>query len=535
MKTYLDELKYFIKKWYFTAFLLLIALIGFGFTTSHIAINIDSLASDRYHANDYIMLSSGRFGMSFWMLPFCNGLYQVEDSFAMGVFGVLMLMLAAINFCILFRRASNDTISFPAYMVFAAAFVSYPLINEIWEYNGMELIIGGGYLFISLSVLLLYDQIQSKKINILKSSAILLMLTVVCASYESLIAVYVFVVLTVLYMRERQAKNWKQHLHEGGIYACAIICGLILRLVIHRILVAVMGLTITTNGETEIMWLNGESNIKILKQLIENVLLKHFLLSPLYLPLLIFVLCAIGFTVYAIYNLCKKRIFASLLMIGILASNELMSIVQGSAAPYRVCQTFALMVALSFMLAANRLRWKQIIPLLLCVVCLCQATALNRLFTLNQLRYEEEAAVIREIGKDLESEHDTSKPVILIGSYIFNDRINRQIYLYPETKKYNYAQKIKQITNYDFSIESLKFPETNVNSVILWSAITHDLGGDMLHNVFEYHGYDDIFGTQDYENDLNRYIKLNEESSIPHYPADGYITELDDLIIVKVS
>ncbi len=532
MKNYIMELEYFIKRWYYSAFLLLIAVISFGFTTTHIAVNIDSLSGELYHSGEYLMISTGRFGMTFWTKLFCNGLYQVEDSFAIGIIGVLMLCFAAVNFCIVFRRASNDTLSMPAYIIFSGAFVSYPLINEIWEYNGMEIIIGGGYMFISISILLIYDQIEKRKFNAFKSLATIFMLTIVCSSYESLIGVYLFVVFAVLYFRELKEKNVKKHISEGLVYAGGLAVSLILRIAIHKILLAVMNLNAKTTGATEIEWFSGKPVIKVFTHLIKRIFVQHYIRSLLYAPLLIFVLCVVVFVIYTIYSLFKKRFFATLLMAGMLFSTELLSVIQGTAAPYRTCQTFAVMVAFVLMLVANSLRWKQAVPILLCFVCLYQATHLNYLFTLNQLRYQEEAAVINKIGQDIESSYDTSKPVVFVGGYEYSDRIAEQTQVIAGSGRYELIQGLSKITGLQIEVEG-KFPDTNVNSVLNWSASA--LGnGYMMNKLFEFHGYD-LNVTNNYYEDVKRYEQLNAQSKIPAYPRDGYIVELADLIIVKLG
>ena len=109
---------------------------GFGFDISNLTINIDSLAGDIYNSSTGQMIPSGRFGLQFWNFFFKNTAHLVENSYLTGILGLFFLIWAAINFCILFKRASNNTLSMPAYTVFAACLVSYPLMNEIWEYYG---------------------------------------------------------------------------------------------------------------------------------------------------------------------------------------------------------------------------------------------------------------------------------------------------------------------------------------------------------------------------------------------------------------
>lgn len=81
---------------------------------------------------------------------------------------------------------------------------------------------------------------------------------------------------------------------------------------------------------------------------------------------------------------------------------------------------------------------------------------------------------------------------------------------------------------------SLKFPVTNVNSVISWSA---DAFGNstMLENLFAFHGFDINVQTDNYENNLALYDRFFKDSPMPCYPEKGYIQETDELIFVRLG
>lgn len=66
MKLYIKEIEFFVKKWYFVTFVLLVTVLGFGFDISNLTINIDSLAGDIYNSANGQMIASGRFGLQFW-------------------------------------------------------------------------------------------------------------------------------------------------------------------------------------------------------------------------------------------------------------------------------------------------------------------------------------------------------------------------------------------------------------------------------------------------------------------------------------
>lgn len=539
MKLYIKEIEFFVKKWYFVTFVLLVTVLGFGFDISNLTINIDSLAGDIYNSANGQMIASGRFGLQFWNLFFKNTAHLVENSYLTGILGLFFLIWSAINFCILFKRASNNTLSMPSYTVFAACLVSYPLMNEIWEYYGANLAVCGEFLFISFSLLLIYDQLEKGKFNILSSLAVCFFMTIVCSGYESLICVFVFAVFATLFLKQKDEPNPKKYLIQGLIYLAAIICGIILRLITHRVLLTVLNVEAASNGATEILWLNGNP-ITTAINLIASISFSHILCSPLYFPLTVFMVCVIIMLGILIYLLVKKKIFSALLLFGMLLSSELLSIIQGSASPYRACQVFAILCAFTFMMIANRFKFKNIVPLALALVCISQASYLNYVFTLNHIRYQEEKAAIEQIGYTLKNNYPADKPVVFVGKFELSDNITEKVRVNENSIGYKIAKKTNTVvTDITSKLEnainpSLKFPVTNVNSVISWSADAFD-NSTMLENLFAFHGFDINVQTDIYENNLALYDQFFRDSPMPCYPEKGYIQETDELIFVRLG
>ena len=119
---------------------------------------------------------------------------------------------------------------------------------------------------------------------------------------------------------------------------------------------------------------------------------------------------------------------------------------------------------------------------------------MNRLLGLNNLRSDNELAVIRQIGYRLVSEFE-KKPVVFVSPYKVSDWISRQVSVDESTwngrlfyRVYdNFMMQFDQpFMNYQRSCTQLKRPfkyvGTNVNSMtIQW----HN-----LHQLFSYCGYD---------------------------------------------
>ena len=155
-----QELGYFLKNAKFRAALGLTLLLSYGYAIATTRVSIDSLEGDRYIGTGGVMLSTGRFGMNLWAAVLGYGRAEPSYAFGIDLLAALLLALAAVSFCALLRKAAQDHISMFGYGLFACLFVSYPLMNEIWEYSGANVCVCGGYLLDAAALNLLWDARQ---------------------------------------------------------------------------------------------------------------------------------------------------------------------------------------------------------------------------------------------------------------------------------------------------------------------------------------------------------------------------------------
>ena len=141
---------YFLKNAKFRAALGLTLLLSYGYAIATTRVSIDSLEGDRYIGTGGVMLSTGRFGMNLWAAVLGYGRAEPSYAFGIDLLAALAAALAAVSFCALLRKAAQDRISMFGYGLFACLFVSYPLMNEIWEYSGANVCVCGGYLLDAL-------------------------------------------------------------------------------------------------------------------------------------------------------------------------------------------------------------------------------------------------------------------------------------------------------------------------------------------------------------------------------------------------
>ena len=333
------------------------ALLCYGFSATNITIGPDSMEGGRYLGAGNEMLASGRFGMKLWAMVMGYGDSGPAFSFCIAVLAAALLVLAAIHFSMIFRMVSGGKISLFGCGVFSCALISYPLMNEIWEYNGANLCVCGGYFLDAVSVYLAHIALNSPDINRRQKRmlllAALLCMTVVSSGYESLAVVYVFLVFAQfsIHLIYDTQKNWNfsKILRQGLVYAAVLLLGVILRVLVHRLILLTLGIPAQTNGATEIFW--AKMPVKhVLWELFWQCLFYYVAMAPSYFPIAE-LMAAVFLAAAVTAGLALKTRKPSLIVTcgGMFFCLVLLPIIQGKAAPYRCCQVFAVFAALTAM------------------------------------------------------------------------------------------------------------------------------------------------------------------------------------------
>ncbi|MBQ6714879.1 MAG: glucosyltransferase domain-containing protein [Clostridia bacterium] len=545
MKKYLDDVRGLIKSRAYCFCVFAIALISFGYAAFNTSVSIDDTEYDRYVGSGNHMLAAGRFGIWFW--SFIQGKW--ENSYLIDIFAVFMFVFAAINFCVLFKRVSKGKISLGALTVFSCLFISYPLMNEIWEYTGANVNICGSFLLVSFSLLIIHSFIHSEKElkNWLSLLGAVPLMTLVCAGYESVVPVYIFFVFAILALQmiygEEKEKKFLEFLKQGLIYAGVLVMGLLMRIVIHRVILAVFNIPPAPNGATQILWGTAPAKEIILK-LLDDWFVFYIFRSVIYMPLLVLMFSGLIFIIMGIVAAKKHSPWILLMGAGMILSLILLSVVQGVFSPYRTCQVFAAFCAFTGMMLVSAFpkgiskpkTALRICALTLCgLLCFYQAAYLNYFLELNHRRSESEEAVVRQVSYDLRSGFDRSKPVIFVGAHSIGTNIIESASVSPFSREWNLYNKL--CTKYsslvgrelDAAAFSRKIPDSNINSVIYWSILSFNQ--EPLAHLFAYYGCDYIPA------DYNTYwIAANEEGAkMPTYPTAGYIKDMGDYIIVNMQ
>ena len=549
MKTYQKRISCFLNCRYYMYAVLFTALLCYGFSATNITIGPDSMEGGRYLGAGNEMLASGRFGMKLWAMVMGYGDSGPAFSFCIAVLAAALLVLAAIHFSMIFRMVSGGKISLFGCGVFSCALISYPLMNEIWEYNGANLCVCGGYFLDSVVLYLvltvLRDQELTKKQKCQRLALACLAMTVVCASYESLVVVYIFMVfaiLTVMQLYDGEKWSFGRIFRWGIVFAAVLLCGILLRLVIHRLILVVMDIPYKRNGATGIAW-GSKPVSEILSQLFRYSLIYYFMRGCAYFPILEMVISA-GLLCLAmpILALWKKRPWLLLTGFGMLLCLMLLQLIQGTGIQYRTCQVFGALVAfvalgvseLAIRFFRNRKLGLGSIQVLLVLLCLHQSTSLSRWLVLDHLRSEEEAFTIRTIGTDLERAYDLDKTVIVLGRYPLGDGIMEEITA--DMRDNPLYQWFWKKTAWDTGDNgTIRISDHNVYSVLRWSENAFSENGTYgtsVEKLFRFYGFR-LHTEHDPEThaEATRYVIDND---VPGYPKDGYIVELENYIIVNL-
>lgn len=163
---------------------LTVIILGYSFSIYNVTMDIDDICSDYYLGSGKVMLGAGRWGMVLWSKIFgYRNFFPCLDE----MIAIILFIWSAINFCVFFRRETKDWFDSNAAIIFSCLYLSYSLINEIWNYYGGTINVCGGYLLVSFALLIM----QRKKDIFASNFYIIILLTWVAATYESLLAVYV--------------------------------------------------------------------------------------------------------------------------------------------------------------------------------------------------------------------------------------------------------------------------------------------------------------------------------------------------------
>lgn len=541
MQKYFEEVCSFFKEKTYIGLTTLMAVIGYGYAATNISIGIDDIRGELEIGEGRQVIASGRFAQAIWPYLFGYKTEWIVNSFAIDIIALFILIFAAASCCALFRKASKNNIPTMAYTIFSCLMITYPLMNEIWEYTHINLCICIGILLSTIVIHIVYEQI-SEGWKTGKILGVIFLMTIVAAGYESVVSVYIFLVFAIIFLSVLFIPDkWslKSIMKNGCIYAGILGGGIVGRAVLHKIILAIFNVPYDVNGNTGINWRSGEIGHQI-RSLIVDWIDMYLLKSIIYFPLTEMVFWAIiyiGLLVWFVVKIKKGAIWIP--GIGMLISLFILSLIQGSITFYRSCQVFAFFVGFTGMLLycaiknSNKRRLGNFVLFGLIWICLLQAINLNYWLSLNHLRSEEEERVICDIGKELRQDYDMSKPIVFAGTYCLSDKIMELASISKEDIRWKiYSYIYSKMHNVDFDSvynnASRKIAHTNVNSVITWALNDQK---DMQ-KLFAYYGIK--VKILDDSEIIDKEKEKVIQGKVSAYPHKGYIEDNNEYIVVYI-
>ncbi len=352
----------------------------------------------------------------------------------------------------------------------------------------------------------------------------------VMSGYESGVFSYISVVVMMLYIKHCNGISTHKHnwFKEGLSYSLPLFVALALRVIIGLTLIKLYGGHFHhLNGEVDIIWLQGIK--EALLSLFGKNLQRYVLYAQAYFPIKIFVSMAALFILYiVIASVRQKNTRPIVLGFLVLVSLFSQSILQGAVMPYRTAQTIGLFVGFAgFLFASEKsvlhLKRKYVVILLL-FLSFKQGIYLHEVLALNNQRWNNEEAIIHNIGIRLYKDFDVKKTVVFsCVSYDHGEWISEQVTaVMPDYKKWFYSgEKVFRKT---------KYIGTDVNSVLEWSSLAA-FSQSQMKLYFSYCGYDLNVLNRFTEEDAQKYRIIAEENHMKPFE----IRDMGEYILVCLN
>lgn len=535
IKEFGQDGKEFIKQKGYLIAVSLTAILGYGYLWMHPAINVDDTSMVRYFY-DGLAPQVGR-----WTLFLINKIFKIAqfNPFITDFLGVVCMAAGATVFCILVKKLAGDKLHPASYPLFTCLMISYPLICEVYTYylhNG----IGLAY-FLTMSAL--YMTVTGKGWKPAVAAGLLLSAAISC--YESFAAVYLLGVFLMLMVRlglTGQRYTFGKYVASVLRQVVPIVIGMILRTVICRVLLLILGLEpVMRSVGGSIGWIfSGEAGT-VLATMVKTFA-RYYVLNAVANPaILIFLAATVLLVVYTVrYTVKTGRKLLLLNGLAILITPWLISFMEGSVAIYRSMQVlpvltaFFLMLLFNELLLARHICWRVIGVFLAAVILYNQIFEMNHWFYVDYLCYEEDVRRCESIALDIEKEATLEKPVVFLGKLKEPGTVTEYAYVSQDSWAYRALSYVDR--KFGGAEESGEAKQYSIVQNMVWYPMF-----DWAVDAFEEPGTELIafFGMNGYPL-LEPDPEMKEEalafaSEMAVWPKDGSIRETDEYVVVKLG
>lgn len=482
IKSTIDKLKTFKL---FLVFSLIIVVSCYGFSLFNTTISVDDLALSMYLNGDISILAGCRWGT--YVIIKLFGV-SVFSPFIMKIIGLFFFALSVVFLMTILNKINGNSDALCLY-AFGLTYISFPLINELYEYSSAFLSFSVCLFLISL-VLLSRTCCNNNELSGFLIEG--LVIAPAMAGYESTIFVYISMVLVILFIKNNNRRyNW---VFDGFKYVPQLVIAFVLRYAIGFAIIKCCNLDYAINGSGMLVW--GKADLLYIINQLKYNLLYYVVRADIYMPILEFLLSILLITIIEIKSIINNKSSLILLLLIIISVFGL-SLLQGSYMAYRTAQTIQLFVSFvvyDFVcLFENKfilgIHFKPVLVILIMLLLLRQSVYLHNLLSLNNQRSNNEASVAQNIGYRLYSEYDISKKVIFCGEYQLGDFINNQIIVSENNTAGKFEMLIRKMIGHNETKYYDEFVKTNVNSILNWNSIAFN-SQIMMREYLSYYGYD---------------------------------------------
>lgn len=459
--------------------LLVFSIVGYSFSIYNRTIHWDDFLKDVYNE---IMLSN-RWGMVLWgKLTGVMDLVPFVDRFLTLAF----LVIASVLISILFYYLNQKKGEILSYTVLSSMMLTYPLINEIYEFTGADLQFTGNLALMILAFIYLTLNIEKPTSRTMAVACLLMILPassyeVALFSYLTLLCAVILYKYNILSCTKISMKRW---LWENVYYLLPLVAAVIIRFIVAFLLREIYDLPFYAGGSTGISYENTT-----ITYILGSNGYRYIFAGLVYFPITVFVIALVVFAIYLIYlYIVERKIQVIGLGMLLVISLFSLSIIQGCCMQYRTAQSLTVFVAfVAFMITRLEVkgRYKFLPHVLLLFLCWHQSVFLNRSLALNNMRSNNEAASIRYVGCRLISEFDTKKPIVLLTNEDYYGG-----YLGPWITKRAYADDNTWNGRLFNSLTKKYLPEKYHHYKYYNSNIINAIGlGGTQRNTFAYYGF----------------------------------------------
>lgn len=465
--------------------LFVFSAVGYGFSICNRTIHIDDLLKDYYNE---VTPFSGRWGMFVW-----GKLVGVTDFAPFVDRFVTLLFLLVVSFLMgaLFYYIKNREGHILSYTVLSSMVLTYPLINEIYEYTGADIQYAGNLalmIFAFTYLTIKKATVHREKLGAIFKASLLMILP--ASSYEVGLFSYVTLLCAVIFYKHSNSLDnrlsLKQWLYENGYYLAPLLLAIAYRFIVHFAILFISDATYIQVGGSIIDY----SNTTLLYLLGSNFF-KYYVAGLVYFPITVFVAFSFVFwggILWKSISKCSSQIV--ILAIPLYISIFSLAFIRGLCMDYRIAQTVTVFVAfVAFLLCEIReSRLRLVVSSALLFLCWHQAVYLNNVLSLNNMRSNNEILNLHNLGSQIISEFGNKKPVVFIvdkdfyGGYLGPWIESR---LYADTNTWNGRVFDKMVKHYlPEKYHHYKYVNSNVNSVMNWAPYY------IIKDFFSYCGYD---------------------------------------------